>query len=201
MRTLPFLLIVALGCSQPPQLRLVDIGSDEFVNPMPFALRIENSGVPVLFDEIVGECRTILIVSPDTSAKAPKGATMRVALTDRSKPGHVTLAEGDVLMLQDETEVWGVLGWELPGDSPPLLGFFEARFTLRNDGADVFAMPAYAFAMQSREGVFEEIVAEVSEDLEDSRALLKVIDGMEGTRSACLKELRDLPKASLPPAA
>lgn len=202
MRFLPAILIVALGCTQAPQLRLVDVGSDEFLNPMPFALRIENTGVPMLFDEIVGECRTILIVSPDTSAKAPKGATMRVALTDRSKPGHVTLAEGDVLKLQDKTEVWGVLGWELPADSPPLLGFFEAQFTLRNDGADVFTMPAYTFAMQSREGVFEEVVAEVSEDADDARALLKVIDGMQGTKSASLKELRALLTVTLdgPPA-
>jgi hypothetical protein len=51
--------------------------------------------------------------------------------------------------------------------------------------------------MQSREGVFEEVVAEVSEDADDARALLKVIDGMKGKRSACTEELR----AVLEPAA
>jgi hypothetical protein len=45
MRILPFLLIVSVGCSPSnaptgPTLRLVDVDSDEFVNPMPFALRI-----------------------------------------------------------------------------------------------------------------------------------------------------------------
>jgi hypothetical protein len=51
--------------------------------------------------------------------------------------------------------------------------------------------------MQSREGVFEEVVAEVSEDADDARALLKLLDGMQGKRSACLNELRALLTANL----
>jgi hypothetical protein len=197
MRFLPFLLIVALGCGQPPQFRLVDVGSDEFVNPMPFALKIDNGSAPIQIDGIEGECRTVMVVSPDPKAKRPD-STMRVGLTAGMDK---TLPEGDTIRLAGLTEVWGVVGWDLPADSPPLLGFFEARFTLKRHGVEVFTTPTYAFVMQSREGVFEEIVAEAHHDREDARNLIRVIDGMQGRRSAGVKELRALLAGTLPPAA
>jgi hypothetical protein len=61
----------------------------------------------------------------------------------------------------------------------------------------VFTTPVYAFAMQSREGVFEEVVAEVSEDADDACALLKVLDGMQGNRAAGVKEMRAVLSAVL----
>jgi hypothetical protein len=123
---------------------------------------------------------------------------MRVGLTAGMDK---TLPAGDTIRLAGLTEVWGVVGWDLPAESPPLLGFFEARFTLKRHGVEIFTTPTYAFIMQSREGVFEDIVAEVSEDREDARGLLKVIDGMRGERSACIKALRVALAVALPPAA
>jgi hypothetical protein len=93
------------------------------------------------------------------------------------------------------------LSVELPDDSPPVVGFFEARFTLRRHDLPIFTTPTFAFIVQSREGVYEEIITEASQDVDDARALLKVIDGMEGTQSAQLKGMRVLLKASMPPAA
>jgi hypothetical protein len=92
MRLLLAILIVAVGCSPSnaptgPALRLVDFGSDEFVDPMPFALKIVNDGAPLKFDAIEGECRTRMIVSPDPDAQAPTTATMRATLLDRASRG------------------------------------------------------------------------------------------------------------------
>jgi hypothetical protein len=197
MRPLPLILIVALGCGQAPQLRLVDVGSDEFVNPMPFALKIDNGSAPIQIDGIEGECRTVMVVSPDPNAKLPD-STMQVGLTAGMDK---TLPAGDTIRLAGLTEVWGVIGWDLPAECPPLLGFFEARFTLKRHGVEIFTTPTYAFVMQSREGVFEEIVAEAHHDPEDARNLLKVIDGMQGKLSAGVMELRVLLQAALTPAA
>jgi hypothetical protein len=197
MRFLPAILIVALGCSQPPQLRLVDIGSDEFLNPMPFGLKLDRSGPAILIDGIDVECRTVVVLSPESDAKLPN-VPMLVGLTAK---GRETLREGETIAIAGRTEVWGIVGWELPDDAPPLLGLFEAKFTLKRHDVDVFTTPPYAFAMQSREGVFEAIVAEAQEDTDDARAILKVIERMEGTRSPCLEELRIRLTVALPPAA
>jgi hypothetical protein len=64
MRILSAALVLLAGCGQAPQLRLVDVGSDEFVNPMPFALKIDNGSAPIQIDGIEGECRTVMVVSP-----------------------------------------------------------------------------------------------------------------------------------------
>jgi hypothetical protein len=189
------LVLLLLGCSPAPQLRLVDVGSDGFLNPMPFALRIVNDGRPVEVDEIVGDCRTVVIVSPDPDAKAPH-ANLRVGLTADMER---TLPAGDMIKIAGTSEVYGVIGWELPDDSPPVMGFVEARFTLRRKGVPIFTVPNFSFIIQNREGVYQEIVAEASRDPDDARALLKVIDGMKGTHSAQLKGLRALLKAGLPP--
>jgi hypothetical protein len=167
---------------------------------MPFALRVVNDGAPAKFDAIEGECQTRVIVSPDPNAQAPTSATMRVALLDRSKPGMGTLGHRQSLALRRKTEVWGIVGWELPDNTPRIVRLFEARFTLKRHGVPIFTTPLYAFAMQSREGVFEETVAEASEEADDARALLKVIDGMQGTLSAGVKELRGLLTVTLYPA-
>jgi hypothetical protein len=99
--------IVALGCAPAaPRLRLVDFGSDGFLNPMPIGLRIRNDGTPKEIDEIVGEWRTVQIVSPDPDARAPKAA-MRVGLTADMER---TLPDGDYIVLAGETEVWGIVG-------------------------------------------------------------------------------------------
>jgi hypothetical protein len=196
MRFLPAILIVALGCAPPtPRLRFVEFGSDGFLNPMPLGLRIVNDGRPVEVDELVGEYRMVEIVSPDLDAKAPR-AQLRFALTADMER---TLPDGDFIMIAGTEGVWGIVGWELPNDSPPVMGFFEARLTLRRKGVPIFTAPTFAFIMQSREGVYQEIIGEASDD--NVRALLKVIDGMEGTHSAQLKGLRALLKAGLPPAA
>jgi hypothetical protein len=200
------LLFSTIGCRPSnapsgPTIRLVDVVSDEFKIPMPFALRIVNDGAPVQFDAIEGECRTRVIVSPDPNAQAPTSATMRVSLLDRSKPETVTLGYGQTLALRDKTEVWGVLSWDLPDDAPPLLGFFEVRFTLKRNGVAVFTTPLYAFAMQNKPGVFEEILAEMDKDRNDARALLKILEGMKGKPSPAVNALREGLKVSLSPAA
>lgn len=197
MRYLSAILIAFAGCSQAPQLRFVDFGSNEFVNPMPFALKIDHSGSAIQIDAIEGDCRTVVAVSPDPDAKLPN-APMLVGLT---ADGNKTLGRGETITIDGMTDVWCVMGWQLPKDSPPLLGFFEARFTLKRNGVEIFTTPYYAFAMQSRVGVFEEVVAEVSEDRDDARALIKMIDGMRGRRSACIKALRVALTVALPPAA
>src|SRR5262245_5203335 len=116
MRNLAFLsLALFLGCSRTTQIRVVDVGSDDFSNPMPFALKIDNGGSPTQVDAIAGECHLVNVVSPDPTAKLPN-AGMRIGLTDDR---HRTLGDDDTITLAGMTDVWGIVGWELPDDSPP----------------------------------------------------------------------------------
>jgi hypothetical protein len=59
---------------------------------------------------------------------------------------------------------------------------------------------AGCFYSKSR-GVIQAGAAVARHDSEDARILLKVIDGMEGTRSDCIEEMRFRLQAALPPAA
>lgn len=170
--------VLVVGCGKPaPDLRYLDIGSDESLRPMVFGVSVENVGNAdaVIYSSDVEVLTTHIFPVRGSESKLPPKFEHSTVLWQTPKGLAVGPGESHLIPI--------TMNWHVDDETAELVAVCSARFLLTNSTGSDIVSDTVVFVLSTTDTALEKLLSEPMGDISNAAEILNQLRAIKGERA------------------